>query len=284
MQLEHKRIITPQQIEAYITYLRQQEKSEHTQKKYRRDLQALLAFLPQDECSKEDLLDWKDSLCQRLAATSVNSMLAAVNGFLAFQGWLDWKLKPLKVQRSLFCQEDKELSKQEYQRLVQTAQAGRHKRLALVIQTICATGIRVSELRFITVRAVQNGRVEVHCKGKRRMVFLPKSLCKSLQRYLQSQGRISGPVFVTKTGKPLDRSNIWRDMKRLCQAARVSAQKVFPHNLRHLFARTYYAVQKDISRLADLLGHTSVTTTRIYMQESGSVHARHIERLGLLIT
>ncbi|WP_395150142.1 tyrosine-type recombinase/integrase [uncultured Allofournierella sp.] len=277
-------VITQEQIKAYLCYLREQEKAKHTQEKYSRDLQALYRFLPQGLCTKEKLLCWKEYLCEQFATSTVNSMLAAANGFFRFLNWHHLRLKPLKMQRTLFCQEEKELTKSEYQRLVHTAQDSRNKRLALVIQTICATGIRVSELRFITTRAVESGRAEVICKGKRRMVFLPKPLCKQLKQYIKQQKQTSGPVFVTRSGKPLDRSNIWRDMKRLCRLAQVLPEKVFPHNLRHLFARTYYSREKDISRLADLLGHTSVTTTRIYMVESGTIHARHVERLGLIIT
>ena len=279
-----KRILRKCDINRYIQYLCQQEKAMHTQKKYARDLMALLAFLPNGICEKEVLLTWKSYLCEQFAPSTVNSMIAALNGFLSFQNWNDLRIKPLKIQKVLFCQEEKELTKQEYQRLVKAAQGIKNQRLALVLQTICSTGIRVSELKFITVKTVETGRAEVVCKGKRRMVFLPDKLCARLRKYLHKNKISSGPIFITKTGKPLDRSNIWRDMKSICKRAKVSPQKVFPHNLRHLFARTYYSVEKDISRLADLLGHTSVTTTRIYMVESGAIHAQHIERLGLIIT
>ena len=193
-------------------------------------------------------------------------------------------LRPLKIQKSLFMKEEKELTKEEYVRLVRAAQKKENERLALVIQTICATGIRVSELKFITVEAVQRGKAEISNKGKMRIVFLPDQLRKLLKKYMRNQKKTAGAVFTTRTGRPLDRSNIWRDMKKLCVSANVSEKKVFPHNLRHLFAGTFYAIEKDLSRLTDILGHTNLTTTRIYTAESGSVHARQMERLRLIIT
>ena len=193
-------------------------------------------------------------------------------------------MRQLKIQKAVFCDKNLELSRAEYARLVAAAREGGCERLSLVIQTICATGIRVSELRFITAEAIRTGRAEVSNKGKRRTVFLPNQLRQVLGGYLQKQKRTAGAVFVTRTGEPLDRSNIWRDMKRLCSQAGVAPEKVFPHNLRHLFARTYYSKEKDLSRLADLLGHSSVNTTRIYTMESGGVHAKQMERLGLVLT
>ena len=230
------------------------------------------------------LLEWKEALIGQYAPASVNNKLAAVNGFLAFCGLNELRLRKLKIQKALFLSEDKELTKAEYVRLVKAAERAENERLSLVIQTICATGIRVSELRFITAEAVQAGRTDVNNKGKRRTVFLPDKLRKLLRAYLQKQKITAGAVFVSKNGKPLDRSNIWRDMKSLCESAGVEPSKVFPHNLRHLFARTYYALERDLSRLADILGHTNVTTTRIYTAESGAVHARQFGRLGLVVT
>lgn len=230
------------------------------------------------------LIEWKEHLAKEYAPASVNTVLAALNGFLKFMGWDDLKVKPLKIQRSLFTDGSRELSREEYARLVRAAEKPGNRRLSLVLQTICSTGIRVSELKFITVAAVQAGRAEVSNKGKRRTVFLPKKLSKMLLAYLKEQKIREGPIFVTRRGKPLDRSNIWRDMKALCESAGVDPVKVFPHNLRHLFARTYYSVEKDLSRLADILGHSSVNTTRIYTMESGTVHLMQLERLGLLIT
>ena len=190
----------------------------------------------------------------------------------------------MKIQKALFCDERRELTRAEYARLVSAAQKVGNERLSLVMQTICATGIRVSELRFITVEAVTTGRAEICNKGKRRTVFLPGRLRRLLRKYLQKQKKTAGAVFTTRTGRPLDRSNIWRDMKALCESADVEPGKVFPLNLRHLFARTYYSLEKDLSRMADILGHSSVNTTRIYTVESGGVHQRQLERMGLIIT
>ena len=218
------------------------------------------------------------------APATVNSILAAVNGFFRFMGWKDIAVKLLKIQKALFCEERRELTRAEYARLVSAAQKVGNERLSLVMQTICATGIRVSELRFITVEAVTTGRAELCNKGKRRTVFLPGRLRRLLRKYLQKQKKTAGAVFTTRTGRPLDRSNIWRDMKALCESADVEPGKVFPLNLRHLFARTYYSLEKDLSRIADILGHSSVNTTRIYTVESGGVHQRQLERMGLIIT
>lgn len=276
--------ITPERIEKYAAYLRESERSGSTIRKYVHDLGALSEFLRGRPVSKGALLEWKEELVGQYAPASVNNKLAAINGFLAFCGLNELRLRKLKIQKSLFLSEEKELTKSEYVRLVRAAERAENERLSLVIQTICATGIRVSELRFITAEAVQTGRAEVANKGKRRTVFLPDKLRKLLKSYLQKQKITAGAVFVSKNGKPLDRSNIWRDMKKLCESAGVEPSKVFPHNLRHLFARTYYSLERDLSRLADILGHSNVTTTRIYTAESGAVHARQIGRLGLVVT
>lgn len=191
-------------------------------------------------------------------------------------------MKSLKIQKQIFASKEKELTKAEYNRLLEAAKSRKNERLYLLMQTICSMGIRVSELRFVTVAAVNCGVADINCKGKLRRVFLPKALCKILAQYIKKQKIKSGSVFVTKNGKQLDRSNIWSDMKKLCEFAGVSKDKVFPHNLRHLFARTYYSLQKDIVRLADILGHSSVNTTRIYTMETGEAHKKQIEKLGLL--
>ena len=271
-------------IQRYAGHLCDQERSAATIQKYVHDLTALSTFLDGRPMTKGLLLEWKEGLIGRYAPASVNAMLAAVNRFLTFLGRNDLRLRPLKIQRTLFLPADKELTRAEYIRLVRAAQSRDNQRLALVLQTICATGIRVSELRFITAEAVQTGRAEVVNKGKRRAVFLPEKLRRLLKSYLRAQKITAGAVFLSRRGNPLDRSNIWRDMQALCQSAGVAPGKVFPHNLRHLFARTYYALEKDLSRLADILGHTSVTTTRIYTAESGAVHARQIGRLNLVAT
>lgn len=276
--------LTANLIQKYLTHLHEQERSAHTISKYAHDLTALLAYLNGEPLTKNALIGWKAQLADALAPASVNSMLVAVNGYLGFMGWQDLKIKLLKIQKTVFVDESRELSKEEYTRLVHAAQQNENERLALVLQTICATGIRVSELRFITVEAVQCGRAEISNKGKRRVVFLPAALRKLLTAYLHKQGKTSGSVFTTRSGKPLDRSNIWRDMKALCQSAGVDPKKVFPHNLRHLFARVFYSLDHDLSRLADILGHSSITTTRIYTAECGTVHAQQVDRLRLVIT
>ncbi len=271
-------------IDSYMTYLREQERSAATIQKYTHDLGVLLAYLDGRPLDKISLVDWKRRLTETYAPASVNSMLAAVNGFLAFMNWRELTVKPLKIQKSLFMDESRELTRGEYARLVRAAEHRNNERLSLVLQTICCAGIRVSELKFITVEAARAGRAEISCKGKRRTVFLPDRLCRLLTKYCRKQKKTAGAVFTTRTGKALDRSNIWRDMKALCRSAGVESGKVFPHNLRHLFARAYYAQEKDLSRLADILGHSNVSTTRIYTAESGTVHARQMERVGLIIT
>ena len=231
---------------------------------------------------KAAVLEYKAYLVENYKPASVNSVLSSLNSFFTYNEWYDCRVKSLKIQKQIFASKDKELTKVEYERLLDAAKSKKNERLYLLMQTICSTGIRVSELRFVTVAAVNTGVANINCKGKLRQVFLPKALCKVLIRYIREQKITSGSVFVSRTGKPLDRSNIWSDMKKLCESARVSKDKVFPHNLRHLFARTYYSLQKDIVRLADILGHSSVNTTRIYTMETGEVHKRHIEKLGLL--
>lgn len=277
-------MVTIQLIEKYLNHLMEEEKSVATLKKYRHDLNELHNYLQGMLLTKSILIGWKKYLIEKYAPSTVNSMLIAVNGYLRFFSWHDLSMKLLKIQKPLFSDENKELTREEYARLVMTASKRSNARLSLILQTICATGIRVSELKFITIEAVQTGRTEISNKGKRRVIFLPQQLRKLLRKYAQKHGKISGPVFTTRTGKPLDRSNIWRDMKALCTEAKVAPEKVFPHNLRHLFARTFYSLEHDLSRLADILGHSSIVTTRIYTAESGTVHARQMGRLGLVIT
>lgn len=282
--------LTAAHIQNYTRYLREQERAPATIQKYVHDLTALLGWLDGAPITKVALIAWKEALTAAHAPATVNAMLAAVNGFLSWMGWRECAVKLLKIQKSLFCDESRELTRAEYARLVRAAEQKENQRLSLIIQTICATGIRVSELKFITAEAVVTGRAEIVNKGKRRTVFLPAKLRRLLREYLRAQKISAGTetvcraVFVTRTGRPLDRSNIWRDMKRLCESAGVEPSKVFPHNLRHLFARTYYAIERDLSRLADILGHSSVNTTRIYTVESGAIHARQLERMGLVLT
>lgn len=271
-------------ISGFKKHLIEQERSQYTIDKYIHDTRIFLKFVNNRNINKELVIEFKSFLGERYATSSANSMLAAVNKFLQFIGFTNLRVKPFKIQRVLFVSEEKELCRDEYICLLEAAKRQKNERLMLIVETICATGIRVSELKFITVESVSAGRAEIKCKGKFRTVFLPPKLCKLLKKYIQKQKITAGAVFITRNGKQLDRSNIWRDMKKLCSLTSVSPQKVFPHNLRHLFARTYYSLEKDLSRLADILGHSNINTTRIYTIESGHIHARQIERLNLVIT
>lgn len=275
--------ISINEVEAYLRHLIYEEKSKSTIEKYRRELYDLVDFLVGQEVTKERLIEWKTRLQERYSPSGVNGRLVAANGLFSFLGRFDLRMKLLKIQREIFSREEKELSKAEYIRLVQTAERKGNTRLSLVIQTICATGMRVSELQYITVEALKNGRAEVNGKGKHRIIFLPKELQKKLRKYAKREGIIKGALFCTRSGRPLDRSNIWADMKKLCLDAQVSDKKVFPHNLRHLFARIFYKLEKDIAKLADLLGHASIETTRIYIMESGKEHQRKLERMALIL-
>ena len=270
-------------IETYLQYLREQEKSAGTLEKYKRELYELLSFLSGKNESKEELISWKAQLEQKYRPAGVNGRLVAANGFFSFFGRYDLRMKLLRIQKEIFAKEEKELTKGEYIRLVQAAERKGNMRLSLVIQTICATGIRVSELQYITVESLKKGRTEVNCKGKRRVIFLPMDLLRKLKNYAKEKGISTGVIFCTRTGCPLNRCNIWSDMKKLCRDARVNPQKVFPHNLRHLFARTFYSLEKDIAKLADLLGHSNIETTRIYIMESGREHQEKLEKMRLVI-
>ena len=276
------RKITTEIMKSFNDYLINEEKAAATVNKYLHDVGEFQIWLGEQELCKAVVLAYKSYLCERYAPASVNAALSSLNSFFNFMEWYDLRVKNLKIQKQIFASTDKELTKAEYDRLLQAAKQKKNERLYLLMQTICSTGIRVSEVRFITVEAVSRGIAEINCKGKRRQVFLPKQLCQILKQYIKEQKIKSGAVFVTKNGNPLDRSNIWSDMKKLCKAANVSKKKVFPHNLRHLFARTYYSLQKDIVRLADILGHSSVNTTRIYTMETGEIHRKQIQKLGLL--
>ncbi len=269
------------QIQNFENYLYEEEKSKATIEKYMRDVRAFEVFLCGKEPSKCELIRYKKSIAESYAPASVNSMLVSVNAFLKFTGRTDACVKLVKIQRQIFASEKKELTAAEYRRLLSAA---RDTRLALVIQTVCETGIRVSELKYITVEAVGEGKAVVDCKNKTRVIFIPSPLRKVLLAYIKKSDLKAGSVFITKSGKPLDRSNIWREMKALCERAKVSADKVFPHNLRHLFARTFYAIERDIVRLADLLGHSSIDTTRIYTMESGKRHIFSLEKIHKRLT
>ncbi len=274
--------ITKTIINDFKLYLYEEEKSENTVGKYLRDIGFFVKWLGERTLDKTSILAYKKELCKRYAPKSVNSMLSSINALFVFAGWYNLKVRLLKIQRQIFADRDKELTKSEYERLLTAAKNKCNERLYYLMQTIGSTGIRISELRYITAEAVKCGQAVINCKGKLRKVFLPKQLCRMLLEYVKKRKIKSGPVFVTRTGKPLDRSAIWKMMKSLCDSANVSKEKVFPHNFRHLFARTYYSLQKDIVRLADILGHSSIETTRIYTVENGDVHRRQIQSLGLL--
>ncbi len=259
--------------------LREMEKSLATAEKYARDVRKFISFA-NGEITKESTLLFKEYLCKSYKPRSVNSMISSVNSFLEFIGKNECRVKSVTIQRNTFSDSKRELTRGEYERLLEAARS--NPRMYFLLQTICSTGIRVSELRYITLEALKSGYAEINLKGKRRTILLPKKLCRGLLKYAKGKNIKSGTVFISKNGKPLDRSNIWSDMKKLCEKAGVDKRKVFPHNLRHLFARVYYAKEKDIVRLADILGHSSVNTTRIYTMESGETHRRQIERLGLL--
>lgn len=275
-------ILTAELTDAFEKALREQERAGATVEKYMRDLRAFGAYVGDGEVNKQVVLDYKAHLQKRYAAASVNSVLSSLGAFFAFCERRDLCVKRIKQQKNVFAAREKELTRAEYERLLSAALDKGNRRLYLLMQTVCACGIRVSEVQFITAEAVRRGYADIACKGKRRRVYLPGELCRQLRGYMREKGITAGAVFVTRSGKPLDRSNIWSDMKKLCQAARVSAEKVFPHNLRHLFARTYYSIHKDIVRLADILGHSNIDTTRIYTMESGDVHRKQINRLGLV--
>ena len=274
--------ISPALIKEFENYLIEEEKANATLEKYMRDIRAFSEWIKGEEVDKRKVLCYKEYLKSKFAPASVNSVLSSLNSFFEFNRWYDLKVKTLKIQKQIFAQKEKELTKAEYERLLDAAKKKSNERLYLLMQTICSSGIRVSELQYITVQAVNEKRANINLKGKVRIVILPKKLCKTLLQYAKEQKITSGSIFVTKTGKPLDRSTIWKMMKSLCESANVDKEKVFPHNLRHLFARTYYSIQKDIVRLADILGHSSVNTTRIYTMETGDIHRRQIQSLGLL--
>lgn len=265
----------------FTQYLYQKGSSQKTIEKYRRDV---IHFLSQvEEITYESLREYREHLIKEYAPRSVNSMIAALNQYLIFRQMEIYKVKPVRVQKEIFCEPEKELDKTEYRKLVDTAREKGDGRLALIMETICGTGIRISELEYFTAESIKSGQVRVHNKGKVRVIMIPHKLKMKLLYYAKKTGIRAGALFVTKYGNPVNRSNIWSAMKMLAGEAKVSAEKIFPHNLRHLFAKTYYSVTKDISKLADLLGHSSVNTTRIYTITSGLEHQKQIDRLGLVL-
>ena len=267
----------------YERWMEENERSRGTIRKYGYYLALFQEYLGGRKITRREVIRWKEVLKGRFSPGTVNGALAAVNSLFAYCGWKDLQVRLLKVGRKVFCESRRELTKNEYLRLVRAARDSGNERLALLLQTVCSTGIRISELAAITVEAACARSASVDCKGKIRTVFLPEVLCRLLRRYADKRGIRSGQIFVTRGGRPLDRSNIWRDMKKLSQAAGVEPEKIFPHNLRHLFARTYYSQERDLLRLSDILGHSDINTTRIYTRESGADHLRRLEQLGLAV-
>lgn len=276
-------VITAKMIAEFREHLILEERSVATIQKYIRDVKAFTAYAQNSALSKEIVIAYKKYLQESYAVRSVNSMLASINSFFSLFGWNDLKVKSLKLQQQVFCPEEKELTKAEYTRLCRTAEQRHNERLCLILQTICGTGIRVSELQYITVEAIKLGEAVVNCKAKTRSVFIVKELRQKLLRYAAEQNIKSGMIFVTRTGKAISRTNIWREMKALCVEANVNPQKVFPHNLRHLFARVFYGIEKDIAKLADILGHSSINTTRIYIISTGTEHRQRMENMRLIL-
>lgn len=270
------------ELKGFEKHLTEEEKSAATIEKYMRDVRYFLSFAGDREIDKTLTIEYKSHLEQNYAIVSANSMIAALNCYLRYMGMDKYYIRQFKIQKQIYCSEEKELTKAEYIRLVSAAKERGSERLSLLIETICGTGIRVSELQFVTVEAANRSEAVVSCKGKRRSVFIQSKLKKKLLKYAKAHEITSGAIFITKTGKPMNRSNIWKEMKSLCERAGVNPSKVFPHNLRHLFARTFYSIDKDIAKLADILGHSSIDTTRIYIISTGMEHRRRIERMRLV--
>lgn len=275
--------LTMERIAAYGHYLKQEERTPATLEKYLRDVRAFALWLDGEDVTKENVTGWKEHLqTEGRAPTTINTALSALNGLFRFLGWEDCRAKFLKIQRRMFRDQSRELTRADYDRLIATAQERGQNRLALVMETICATGIRVSEVRYITVEAVKAGRAEIALKGKIRVILIPGKLCRKLLKYAKKNKTVSGEIFLTRNGKGLSRRQIWAEMKRLCKYAGVEPSRVFPHNLRHCFAVAFYRACKDIAKLADVLGHSSIETTRIYLLTSGAEHQRQLDRLGLV--
>lgn len=278
-----KRTITTEQIVSFGQFLREDERSTATVEKYLREVRLFAAFLNGTEVTKSSVAAWKAHLLEEnYNPTTVNGKLSALDRFFVFLGWEDCRVKHLRLQRRLFRESNRELTKEEYERLIATAEECGKERLSLLMETICATGIRVSEVRYITVAAAQAGKAEISLKGKIRTILIPGKLCRKLLKYARKQKIASGELFLTRSGRPLSRKQIWAEMKAICEKAGVEPGKVFPHNLRHLFATVFYRTCRDIAKLADILGHSSIETTRIYLVASGMEHRRELDRLGLV--
>lgn len=278
-----KRTITRDMIDAYSAHLYENERQKGTVEKYLRDVRNFAAYLDGREAARELAAQWRAMLLeQNYAPVTVNSMLAAVNGFFRFMGWQDCRVKFLRIQRKLFREQTRELTRQEFDRLISTAIGLGRERLSLLMETMAASGVRVSEVRSITVEAVRQGRVQISLKGKIRTILLPEKLCRKLEKYAKKQKITAGEIFVTRSGRSMSRGQIWAEMKELCIKAGVDERKVFPHNLRHLFAVCVYRACHDVAKLADLLGHSSLETTRIYLATSWTDHRRWLDRVAVL--
>ncbi|MBP1586920.1 MAG: tyrosine-type recombinase/integrase [Clostridia bacterium] len=277
------RLITLDLLSEFQAKLIDDEKSKYTIEKYLRDVRQFMVFSEQKNVDKALVVSYKAMLKDSYTVESANSMLASINAFFRFVGWLDIIVKQYRVQKKVFCEEEKELTREEYLRLVRAAEHQHNERLSLLLQTICSTGIRISELQYITVEAVRTGKAIVSCKNKTRSIFIVKKLQNLLISYCERNSIKTGQIFVTKTGNPINRSNVWREMKAVCKEAGVNPQKVFPHNLRHLFARVFYGIEKDLAKLADIMGHSNINTTRIYIIATGIEHKRKMENMKLLI-
>ena len=278
-----KKTISAELITNFKEHLILEERSKATVEKYIRDVTAFAEYIGGSEITKETVIEYKRQLQEKYKVRSVNSVLASLNSFFGFVGWYELKVKSIKLQKQIYCSEEKELTRKEYERLCKAAKSNKNDRLNMILQTICGTGIRVSELQFITVEAVQKGEAVVSLKNKTRTVFIVRELQQRLLNYAKRHNITSGMIFVTRTGKAISRTNIWREMKSLCEQANVNPQKVFPHNLRHLFARVFYGIEKDIAKLADILGHSSINTTRIYIISTGTEHRKRMENMRLII-
>ena len=278
-----KRIITKEHIVSFGQFLQEDERSAATVEKYLREVRLFVAFLEDREVSKTSVAQWKANLLEKnYSPSTVNGKLSAIDRFLSFMGWEDCRVKHLRLQRRLFRESSRELTKEEYERLIATAGECGKERLSLLMETICATGIRVSEVHYITVETVEMGKAEISLKGKIRTNLLPGKLCRKLIKYARKDKIASGELFLTRSGRPLARKQIWAEMKAICEKAGVEPGKVFPHNLRHLFARIFYRVCRDVARLADVLGHSSIETTRIYLVSTGVEHAWTLEQMKLI--
>ncbi len=279
-----ERRITQKKLQRFMEYLYEEEKSPATVQKYMRDITKLMEFARGQNLDKRKIIEYKEMLrdSKKYQLSSINSFLAAANSFFAFMGWQDLKVKTFRIQKKVFVPENKDLTKEEYRRLVRTAKEKGKMRLALILETICVTGIRISELAEITVSSVVKGMAVIYGKGKVRQILIPGELQKKLLYYIRKRNLNKGAVFQTSGKKAINRSNIWREMRALCEDAQVKEDKVFPHNLRHLFAKSFYQVEKDIAKLADVLGHSNIETTRIYIKTTSLEYRKQIEAMGLV--